>query len=111
MRTRREFPAKVKLAAWRRCRGICEGENCGAKLTPGKFVYDHATPDQLGGGPTLDNCQVLCSACNKPKTAKDAGDIAKAKRLELRRLGIKKPRTMRVWRKFNSELVFAPRER
>ena len=109
--TRREFPAKTKLAAFTRCGGYCEGEGCGAKLTVGKVVYDHRVPDQMGGEPTLENCQVLCAACNKPKTAKDAGDIAKAKRLERRRLGIRKPRSFKSWRRFSGAIVYAGRER
>ena len=108
---RKEFPAKVKLAAWMRCNGCCEADGCGAKLSVGKFTYDHRVPDQLGGEPTLDNCQVICWACDKPKTARDVGDIARAKRRQMKHLGIKKPRTMTRWRRFGGEIVYAGRER
>lgn len=90
---RREFAAKVKLEAWHRCGGFCEAQNCGLKLYPGKFTYDHIVPDQLGGDPTLENCQVICHACDRPKTRNDAGNIAKAKRRERKHLGIKKRST------------------
>jgi 5-methylcytosine-specific restriction protein A len=86
---RQEFSKKVRLAAWDRCGGHCEG--CTAKLYPGKFTYDHIIPDWMGGEPTLENCQVICSACDKPKTAKDQGDIAKAKRIRAKHAGIRKP--------------------
>jgi 5-methylcytosine-specific restriction endonuclease McrA len=57
---------------------------------PGRFRYDHRIPDQMGGEPTLENCQVICLGCDKPKTAADQGAIAKAKRLEMRAAGIRK---------------------
>jgi len=83
---RREFSAKVRVAAFKRAGGSCEG--CTAKLYTGKFAYDHRIPDQLGGEPTLENCQVLCSACHGEKTAgQDVPRIAKAKRNEAKHLG------------------------
>lgn len=108
---RREFSKKTKLAAFQRCNGICEAKNCGVKLTPGKYTYDHRVPDQLGGEPTLENCQVICSACDKAKTRQDAGDIAKARRRNYQHIGIKKPRTITRWRRFDGSAVFASRER
>lgn len=62
---RREFPAKIKLAAWTRCGGNCEG--CGRKIV-GLPEYDHDKPDGLGGEPTLENCKVLCGMCHRIKT-------------------------------------------
>lgn len=84
MTERRTFPASVKLAAWNRCGGLCEG--CGAKLFPGRFQYDHTVPHALGGASALENCQVLCSGtvetCHGRKTAgEDIPRIAKAKRI------------------------------
>ncbi len=63
---RHEFSRKVMSQAWDRCGGHCE--KCTAKLFPGKFAYDHIVPDQMGGEPTLSNCQVLCTACHSAKT-------------------------------------------
>lgn len=109
---RREFSKSVKRDAFLRANGYCEGEGCGARLTVGKFAYDHRIPDGLGGEPTLENCQVLCAACHKEKTGKrDVSTIAKAKRIKDREIGIRKPRTIRAWRRFNGEIVHAPRER
>lgn len=89
---RQEFPAKVKVSAWKRCGGLCEailpdGKRCGAVLTIGKFRYDHRIPDQLGGKPTLENCVVQCLVCDAPKTAADQSDIARAKRREVAHVG------------------------
>jgi len=63
---RQEFSRKVMSAAFTRCNGHCE--KCTAKLRPGKFAYDHILPDQLGGEPTIENCQVLCASCHAEKT-------------------------------------------
>lgn len=91
---RKEFPAKVKAAAFTRARGFCEGKNCGATLTPGKFHYDHDIADDLGGEPTLENCVVLCTPCHKAKTAQhDMPLIAKGRRIRRREMGIKKRST------------------
>lgn len=87
--TRREFPAKVKAAAFERANGKCEG--CGNKLFPGKFRYDHDLPDWLGGEPTLENCRVKCTGCDAPKTAADQTRIAKTKRQHLKHIGAAKP--------------------
>jgi len=89
---RREFSAKTKAAAFLRANGVCENPKCGARLTVGKFHYDHDTPDGLGGEPTLENCVVLCTPCHKEKTATvDVPRIAKAKRRQQKHLGIRKP--------------------
>ena len=109
---RREFPQKVKAEAFLRANGICEGKNCAARLTLGKFHYDHDLADDLGGEPTLDNCKVLCHVCHKSKTkTHDMPRIAKGRRIRKREMGIKKPRTIRAWRKFNGTGVYASRDR
>jgi len=108
--SRREFPAKVKLQAWDRCGGLCEG--CQGRLMPGRFQYDHVIADGLLGDPTLSNCEVLCSVCHDLKTnTHDKPVIAKTKRLRRRAAGIRKPRTMTSWRRFDGSIVHAPRER
>lgn len=97
---RREFPAKVRLAAFQRANGCCEGvlgngKPCGAKLSVGKYEFDHDNPDGLTGEPTLANCVVLCAQCHKDKTKKDVANIARAKRREIKHLGAK-PKS-RAW--------------
>lgn len=102
---RQEFPAKVKVAAFERADGRCQ--SCTALLYVGKYTYDHITPDWMGGQPTLENCQVICSACDRTKTTRDQHNIAKSKRVIRRHAGVKKPRTIRAWRKFSGEAVYA----
>lgn len=88
---RREFPASVRKAAWARCDGRCE--DCGREITgrPGdRPEYDHDIPDALGGKPDLENCRVRCKACHGAKTrTEDMPRIAKAKRLEAERFGLR----------------------
>lgn len=88
---RSEFSIKVKEQAWKRCAGKCE--KCTAKLFPGKFDYDHIRADGLGGEPTLENCQVLCTACHYEKTHhEDRPIMTKADNIRKKHLGIKTKR-------------------
>jgi 5-methylcytosine-specific restriction enzyme A len=95
--SRREFPKIVKRDAFMRANGCCEGtkpdgERCQSVLTLGKYHYDHDIADGLGGEPVLENCVVLCIACHKEKTTKrDIPAIAKTKRIQDDRMGIRKP--------------------
>jgi 5-methylcytosine-specific restriction enzyme A len=109
--SRREFSKQVKRDALRRAAGKCENETCGA-LFGVKFHFDHDIADGLGGEPTLENCKVLCHACHDEKTRKhDVPLIAKTKRIQDRHNGIKKPRTMTRWRRFDGSIREAGRER
>ena len=97
---RHEFSAKTKAQAFTRAAGFCEGNivdehgstaRCSARLTVGKFAYDHIIAEGLTGGkPTLENCAVLCLPCHTAKTRRDVSYIAKAKRVEKKHLGIRK---------------------
>jgi 5-methylcytosine-specific restriction protein A len=110
--SRREFSKIVKREAFARANGFCEGKDCGAKLSIGKYHYDHRIPDALGGEPELWNCEVLCVPCHNAKTRKtDVPAIAKTKRIQDREKGIKKPRSITGWRSFSGAIVRAARER
>ena len=107
---RREFPAKVMVAAFERAKDHCE--SCGARLTTGKFHYDHVIPDAMGGQPTLENCAVLCTVCHSEKTrTRDVPAIAKVKRIRAKHIGAKQPsrfpgsRDSKFKRKLNGEVV------
>lgn len=47
-------------------------------------VIDHRVPLFMGGSDTDDNLRFLCRECDAPKTAGDATDRAKVKRLILK---------------------------
>ncbi len=89
---RREFPVKVKLAAYERCQkdGKPHCEACGLRIV-GVPEYDHDKPDGLGGEPTLENCAVLCGKCHRIKThEEDRPIMAKADRQKKSAAGIKR---------------------
>ncbi len=105
---RREFPAKVKEAAWARCRGHCE--NCTRPLRPGDINYDHRIADGIGGEPTLDNCAVLCKGCHGAKTAKlDVPLIAKGKRIRRKHIGATRSKARIPGRRFDGTPIYARR--
>jgi 5-methylcytosine-specific restriction protein A len=107
---RREFSNWVRAQAALRANGKCEC--CTCRLLTGGYHYDHIIPDAMGGEPTVDNCAVLCRSCHQTKTSEqDVPRIAKTKRQGRKHLGIKKPRTIRSWRRFNGQIVHADRER
>jgi len=80
----------------------------GGKL---RAELDHITPLILGGQHREANLRLVCHECHKTKTAFDMKLKAKVARVRKRHLGIKKPRTIRSWRKFNGEIVHAERNR
>lgn len=109
---RQEFSAKVRVAAFERANGCCEKCKSGIKLLTHDIHYDHIIPDALGGEPVLSNCQVLCRSHHDAKTRKtDVPRIAKAKRNRRRAAGVKKPRTITGWRRFDGTPVHASRVR
>lgn len=83
---RREFPQKVRRAAFKRCcdsgtkPGIPQCENCGNELVAGNIEFEHMKADGLGGEPTLENCGVWCARpCSSKKTnTEDIPRMAKA---------------------------------
>jgi 5-methylcytosine-specific restriction protein A len=98
---RREFSAKVRVAAFQRSGGFCECHRlvnvpgivpggCGARLEAGRINYEHIIPDNVGGEPTLDNCAVLTRTCWRIKTdGYDAPIVAKGRRRERAHIGAK----------------------
>jgi 5-methylcytosine-specific restriction endonuclease McrA len=47
-----------------------------------ELIADHIIPIALNGSQwDIDNVQTLCIKCNKIKTAKDAGDIARERKI------------------------------
>jgi len=100
---RREFKPAVIVKIVNRAmddkgRVVCEG--CGLVLGDKLYHIDHTIPDAMA----IDKSRDLMAedgkllgwhCCHKPKTAKDQGDIAKVKRIERKRLGIRPRSTFR----------------
>lgn len=119
-RRRNNFTRETKREAHERSGGICEchliphvfASPCGRPLGTGNTFYEHIDPDAICSRNDLDNCAVLTKTCWKLKTdVHDKPLIAKVRRTGDAARGIKKPRTITAWRKFNSTPVYASRER
>lgn len=105
---RAEFSKATKAAAMLRAGGLCEC--CGLKIV-GTPEYDHVTPAAIGGSDDLDNCRVLDPKCHRRKSHGKGIDgnpeIARTKRLQEKRLGLrKKSRGFRGSRKFDGTVKF-----
>jgi 5-methylcytosine-specific restriction endonuclease McrA len=65
------------------------------RYPPHSFILDHIRPIAMGGDQWAPgNLQVLCARCNRIKTARDMGAIARWKRYHLR--GMARPEN-RSW--------------
>jgi hypothetical protein len=65
--SRERIPDEVKIAVWRRDRGVCA--KCGSR---NNLEYDHIIPLSKGGSNTVRNIELLCQACNRIKSDKIA---------------------------------------
>lgn len=87
---------------------------CGIKIDAGrgdKWIVEHIKPLWLGGADDESNMGPAHEHCARQKTSAEAPVKAKSDRVRANHLGIKKPRSIRGWKKFNGTAVFAPRER
>lgn len=78
---------------------------------PLRAEFDHLIALAIGGQNREGNIRLLCHECHAAKTKLDVKLKAKAVRIRKRHLGIKKPRTITRWRRFDGSPVTAPRER
>lgn len=76
-----------------------------------KWIVEHVKPLWLGGDDDETNMKPAHYDCAIEKTRKESPVKAKSDRVRARHLGIKKPRTIRAWRKFSGEIVYAKAER
>jgi len=103
-------PPRVRLRVFERHNGICYLS--GRKIGAGdKWQLEHPLAIINGGENRESNLAPALVEPHKEKTAEDVKQKAKNDRVRKRHLGIKKPRTIRAWRKFNGEIVHAERER
>ena len=110
MTRRRKFPRRVYLGIlrWQQLRCAC---GCGVKLTRKEgYQFDHGASLGLGGLDSPDNLHALRTLCHAKKTRCEATMRAKADRMRLAWLGLKKrrgrkmpsrPFDTRLRRKFN----------
>ena len=67
-----------RLRIYLACNGRCI---CGAKVPMEGTTIDHPTQLWMGGPDEDQYLRYMCEACDKPKTAKDASERAKVKRI------------------------------
>ena len=64
----RAFPDDIKLIVWEKQNHICP--HCGKEFDFEFMEGDHITPWRDGGRTVIENCQMLCTECNRRKGAK-----------------------------------------
>jgi 5-methylcytosine-specific restriction protein A len=105
-----KVPDRVRLRIFLRHGGICHLS--GRRILPGDdWDLDHVVALANGGSHSELNLRPALRGPHKVKTARDVAEKAKNDRVRKKHLGIKKPRTIRSWRKFNGEIVHANRDR
>jgi 5-methylcytosine-specific restriction endonuclease McrA len=103
-------PPRVRARIFLRDDGVCHLS--GRKIRPGeKWELEHVVALCNGGEHRESNMAPALVEPHKIKTAADRRVKAKDDRVRKRHLGIKKPRTIRAWRKMNGDPVYASRER
>lgn len=104
------IPARVKIRVFDRASGVCA--ECTLQIA-GKLrsAYDHIQALINGGQHRESNLQLLCVPCHAVKTKADVAEKSVTARVRAKHLGIKKPRTIRAWRKFDGTIVHATRFR
>jgi 5-methylcytosine-specific restriction protein A len=85
---------------------------CETKIKVGEpWIDEHWIPREIPADDSLGNRAPAHVACAREKTKTDVKLIAKVKRNRANHLGIKKPRSITRWRKFNGTIVTASRSR
>jgi 5-methylcytosine-specific restriction endonuclease McrA len=104
-------PPRVRARVFGAFGGRCP--LCTRKILTGeRWVLDHIIALINGGEHRETNFQPICGWCDR--NVKTPADVAKKSKIADQRekhLGIRKPRTITRWRKFNGEIVVAERER
>lgn len=104
------IPPRVRLRVFMRHGGVCHLS--GLSIQPSdKWDCDHIVALINGGEHRESNLAPTLRSEHRKKTARDVAQKAKNDRVRKKHLGIKKPRTIRSWRKFSGEIVHASRER
>lgn len=103
-------PPRVRARVFLRADGVCHLS--GRKIRPGeKWELEHVVALCNGGEHRESNLAPALIEPHKIKTKADRRMKAKNDRVRKRHLGIKRPRTIRAWRKFDGSPVYASRER
>lgn len=84
----------------------------GRRIMPGEaWDLDHVIALINGGENRESNLAPALREFHKGKTAQDVAEKSRVRRKRMAALGIKKPRSITRWRKFNGVIVTASKER
>lgn len=90
--------------------GLCH--LCLLRIQAGeRWDVEHIQALGLGGTDDITNMKPAHVKCHQGKTSGEQTIMAKADRQKWFHMGIKRPRSIRAWRKFNGEPVYVDRER
>jgi len=104
------IPPRVRLRVFERMGGVCQLS--GRKILAGeRWQLDHIVALINGGAHRESNLAPVLDDPHKVKTAQDMAQKSKNYRVRAKHNGIKKPRTIRAWRRFDGSIVHAGRER
>jgi hypothetical protein len=104
------IPPRVKVRVFERYKGRCYLS--GRLIRAGEaWQCDHIIALINDGEHRESNLAPVLTKPHQAKTAEDVAEKSKVYRKRSAHLGIKKPRTITRWRKFNGEIVQAPRQR
>lgn len=109
--SRRSISTAMRVRIFLAAGGVCH--ICGHKIDAPKqrWEVEHVKPLWNGGADDETNMRPAHVDCHAGKSAEEAGPRAKTTRIAARRLGIKKPRTITKWRRFDGSVVHASRNR
>jgi 5-methylcytosine-specific restriction protein A len=112
MSRRRHLTRLMRTRIFDSTKGVCC--ICHTKIDAergAKWIVEHEKPLWMGGADDETNMGPAHQSCAIAKTVSEAPVKAKGDRIRASHLGIRKPRSIRGWRKFNGDIVTAPRER
>jgi 5-methylcytosine-specific restriction endonuclease McrA len=108
----RRMSTKRRLAIFEAAKGVCH--LCGGKIDGTREAWDadHVIPLEISGDDSDGNLRPAHAKCHRAKTSgEDAPRIAKAKRVEAKHKGAKKPKGGIPYRKFDGTPVWPGRDR
>ncbi len=81
------IPARVRLRVFERFGGICQLTS--RKIMPGdQWDLDHIKPLAMGGEHVESNLQPVLRIAHREKTKRDVADLAKARRIKAKHIGV-----------------------
>jgi hypothetical protein len=105
------IPPRVRLRIFDRYQGRCQC-GCTRLIRPGEAWECEDTIALINGGQRREsNLKPWLAGHQADKTKADVAEKSRIYRKRSAHVGIKKPRTITAWRKFNRDIVRVTRER